>query len=311
MYNFGTRGVHSTKGENQMLNQILKAMGHFPTAEKEKSFVYRSPFNPQEKTPSFFVFKNHMGEYANFKDYSSGLGGDIHKFLMEYYSITFPESKAKITELTGIEPQPRPPVSSFNQTQKKPTPLYKILSVSNVRGRSVLVKYLHSRGISDETMQTGNLLAIAYEMKGKHYFAVGFANNSKGYEIRNKYFKGNLLNKDLTTVITGAKSVKVFEGFMDYLSYLELAPTATQCDYIVLNSVSLLDRGIELLKGGYELIELYLDHDEAGHRATAKIIEEVNPVKIIDKRPHYIGFKDLNEYLLSLLNRHPPPTPTT
>jgi len=298
MYNFGTRGVHSTKGENQMLNQILKAMGHFPTAEKEKSFVYRSPFTPEEKTPSFFVFKNHMGEYANFKDYSSGLGGDLHRFLMEYYHITFPESKAKLTELTGIEPPPKPPHSSFKQTPKKAPLLYKIICTEKITNKIALISYLHKRGISDQTIARANLSALTYEMKGRRYFAIGFKNNSDGWEIRNEYFKGNLLNKDLTTVITGAKSVKMFEGFTDYLSYLELAPTATQCDYIILNSVALLNRAIEVLKGNYGLIELYLDNDKAGNTATEKIIEANPNTKTIDKRPHYAKYKDLNEFLV-------------
>ena len=281
-----------------MLNQILKAMGHYPTTEKEKSFVYRSPFNPEEKTPSFFVFKNHQGDYTNFKDYSSGLGGDLHRFLMEYYSITFPESKAKLTELTGIEPPPKPPHSSFKQTPKKAPLLYKIICTEKITNKIALVLYLKKRGISDETIALVNLSAITYEMKGKQYYSIGFRNNSNGWEVRNEYFKGNLLNKDLTTIITGAKSVKVFEGFIDYLSYLELTPTATQSDYIILNSVSLLNKALEALKGKYGLIELYLDNDKAGNTATEKIREEINTTKIIDKRSHYKDNKDLNEYLL-------------
>lgn len=274
-------------------------MGHFPTAEKAGKIIYRTPFNPTEKTPSFFVFPNRNGEWKNFKDYSSGLGGDVHKFVMEYFNLTFTESKAKITELTGIEPTQEPNTFSFNQTQKKATPLYKIICTQNIKAKRSLLLYLNKRGISDKTAMKTNISAICYEIKGREYYAIGFKNNSDGYEIRNAYFKGNLINKDLTTICIGAPSVKVFEGFIDYLSYLQMYPTTPKSDYIVLNSVSLLDKALERLRVGYTLIELYLDNDKAGDNAVDKIKREVGSTKVIDKRSYYKEHKDLNEFLLN------------
>ena len=122
-----------------MLNQILKAMGHFPTAEKSDKTIYKSPFNPTETTPSFFVFPNRQGEWKNFKDYSGGLGGDVHKFVMEYFNLTFPEAQTKITELTGIEIKEKPSNFSFNQSPKKVTPSYKIISTQKIKENKVLL----------------------------------------------------------------------------------------------------------------------------------------------------------------------------
>ena len=135
-----------------MLNQILRAMGHPPTKEKPNQVTYKSPFNPEEKTPSFFVFKNAQGEFKNFKDYSTGLGGDLFKFIMEFYTLPFPEAKKKIEELIGMEAKPKPPHSSFNQTQKKSPLLYKIISTDHVNKKRSLIEYLHERGISEETI---------------------------------------------------------------------------------------------------------------------------------------------------------------
>ncbi len=274
-------------------------MGHFPTAEKAGKTIYRSPFNAEEKTPSFFVFPNRQGEWKNFKDYSSGLGGDVHKFVMEYFNLTFPQAKEKITELTGIEPTAKPNTFSFNQAQKKVTPSYKIISTQKITAKRNLLLYLNKRGISDTTIKKVHLSAICYEVKGREYYAIGFKNNSDGYEIRNAYFKGNLLNKDLTTISIGATGVKVFEGFIDYLSYLQMYPTTPRSDYIVLNSVSLLDKALERLRVGYDLIELYLDNDKAGDNAVDKIKKEVGSTKVIDKRSYYKEHKDLNEFLLN------------
>lgn len=40
----------------------------------------------------------------------------------------------------------------------------------------------------------------AFSEQGKWYFAVGFANRSGGYEIRNKYLKGSISPKEITHI---------------------------------------------------------------------------------------------------------------
>ena len=74
-----------------MLNTILQKMGFHPTSQTTKYIKYKSPFNPTEKTPSFFTFNGSNG--TNWKDYASGEGGDIYKFLMLFHKVSFPESK--------------------------------------------------------------------------------------------------------------------------------------------------------------------------------------------------------------------------
>ncbi len=93
-----------------MLNQILKSLGFEPNKIRPHQVVYKSPFNPTERTPSFFVFPNsETGEWTNWKDYASGAGGDHYKFLMEYLQIGFIEAKEKLKEILGnqhhIEPK--------------------------------------------------------------------------------------------------------------------------------------------------------------------------------------------------------------
>ena len=103
-----------------MLNQLLQQLGHAPTATAPTRTTYKSPFNPSEKTPSCFVFKNNqwngqdpLREY-NYKDNSSGNGGNIYHFIMNYFNLSFVEAKAKIAELTGQDPK---------EHQKHPTPI--------------------------------------------------------------------------------------------------------------------------------------------------------------------------------------------
>jgi len=150
-----------------MLIQLLRAIGHTPIKESQKGYQYRSPFNPSEKTPSFFVFQNDKGEYKNFKDYSSGAGGDIYKFVMQFFNIGFVEAKAKVTELTGenyqepINPTTQTaPIFSFNQQKEKQEQeqSYKILKRARLSNKALL-NYLSERKINLEIATNRNLLS--------------------------------------------------------------------------------------------------------------------------------------------------------
>ena len=76
--------------------------------------------------------------------------------------------------------------------------------------------------------------------------AIGFPNVAGGYEVRNSFFKGCIAPKDITHIRQqGEQREKclVFEGFMDYLSFLTLRvkncpamPNLDRQDYIILNA---------------------------------------------------------------------------
>lgn len=57
---------------------------------RKVSYLGLSPFT-NEKTPSFWIFKNENNQGV-FKCFSSGKGGDVFQFLMEYKKISFEES---------------------------------------------------------------------------------------------------------------------------------------------------------------------------------------------------------------------------
>lgn len=280
-----------------MLNQLLQKMGFYPTSQNIKHTKYKSPFNPTEKTPSFFTFQGTNG--TNWKDYASGEGGDIYKFLMLFHKITFIEAKKILEDMGTIQTVSK----NYKEAQKSNTPFsfnqgksYKILKIDKLQN-PVLMNYLKKRGITTYL----NVQEVHYELNNKSYFAICFINNSGGLEIRNEYFKGSFGQKDVTSFLPMKKkyNLKVFEGFIDYLSYLEIAKTAPRSDYLILNSVSMLEKAKGVLNRGYELIELYLDNDDAGDKTTQKIKEIIKGIKVIDKRDVYAGYKDLNEYLLS------------
>jgi len=289
-----------------MLNELLFTLGYTPTGitKKSKAIVYTSPLNPSEKTPSFFVLKNRAGEYKNFKDHSTGAGGDIYKFVMLYYNIGFVEAKAKVKELTGEnyqEPTETAPIFSFNQQREKQKQeqSYKILKRARLSNKALL-DYLSERKINIE-VATKYLSEIYYRMNDKNYFALCFYNDKAGFEVRNKYFKGSFGVKAPAFIKPQSKyrELKIFEGFMDFLSYLTINKNAPLKHYLVLNSVALLEIALSQISTDYELLSLYLDNDKAGNEATTKIIESVKFCDVVDKRVHYKKYKDLNEFLIN------------
>ena len=135
---------------------------------------------------------------------------------------------------------------------------------------------------------------VRYTLHGKRYFAIGFRNVSDGYELRNRFFKASLSPKDISLMDNGSDTCNLFEGFIDCLSWLELG-LGYGDDYLVLNSVSLLERSFPILDR-YERVNCYLDRDEAGRR-TLEALRKRYADKLVDCSSLYKGYKDLNEYL--------------
>ena len=96
-----------------------------------------------------------------------------------------------------------------------------------------------------------------------------------GYEVRNSFFKGCIAPKDITHIRQQGEPREkclVFEGFMDYLSFLTLRtkncpvmPNLDRQDYVILNSTANVQKAIDAL-GQYERIHCLLDNDGAGIR---------------------------------------------
>ena len=147
------------------------------------------------------------------------------------------------------------------------------------------------------------LKCITYEVRGRCYQAIGFANLSGGYELRdNKTFKGTIAPKDITPIFTDKiinqiQPTCVFEGFMDFLSFLSMKEEVTSA-CLVLNSVSNTAKAIRYMNAqGISSIRTFLDNDDAGRRAVQDFIKAGFHVE--DMNIHYKDFKDLNDFHVS------------
>ena len=292
-----------------MLNELFQQLGHKPTATTPTQTTYKSPWNTNEKTASCFVFKNKYWDNVdplkefNFKDHSSDYGGDAIKFIRYYFNIGYVEALGKITELTGqnhtpqhAQPQQETKASfSFNQPKEES---YKIIKTKQLQNKA-LVDYLkEDRGLVSIDLKR-YVSEVYYEIEDKQYFAVSFVNDIGGREVRNKYFKGSLGKKDISTVFPNPKDrrVKIFEGFMDFLSYLQLNENVPLSNYLILNGTGHKKKGLKAVQGKFEAFELYLDNGRGGNEATEYFLSNLN--NAVDKRVHYSEHDDLNEFLLN------------
>ena len=98
-----------------------------------------------------------------------------------------------------------------------------------------------------------------------------------------------------------ARLLQVFEGFMDFLTYLTLKKIeVAEGTVIVLNSTNLWRRALPYIDDPrFEKVRLYLDNDVAGNAATKAFIEHAGLDRLADMREHYSDADDLNDWHLA------------
>jgi len=159
-----------------------------------------------------------------------------------------------------------------------------------------ITNYINTRGIQLETAKP-YCSEVYFTVSGQKYFGIGNKNDS-GWSIRNKYWKGCTSQGYSYYVNAGSdsQSLVVFEGIFDLLSYLELRSQKVKAgDFLVLNSLVNLNKTSQIFKAD-KTIDLYLDHDEAGRKATQHLMNQFPGTR--DGSGFYSSFKDLNEYHL-------------
>lgn len=278
--------MNCTQFNKISVEEVLQSLGHLPTKQNEKEAWFINPFS-KENDASFKINKNLNYWYL----FSEGIGGNNIDFMKKYlnYSISEVLVWADNQNFSSFQNQKNLPNQKLRNLPKN----YQITEVKEIQS-AALLEYLKNRKVES---QTEFLKEIHYQMNDKNYFGIGFKNDSGGYEIRNAYSKICLGKKDISSIKNDSKSLRIFEGFFDFLSYksienyLEREPS----DYFILNSVSMLNK-IKSKIGNYEIIELYFDNDQAGNRAIEIIKNENKNVE--DCRLLYSDFKDLNDWLV-------------
>ena len=271
--------------------EYLQSCGITPARVQGNSLWYLSPLR-SESEPSFKVNQSRNEWY----DFGLGKGGDIVSLVMQLHG-----TDSVAYALSAIESNtPNIKPLSFSFRQQESFDRFEDITVKPL-GNVALLQFLAERQMP-ASLAGQSCQEVYYKHNGKPYFAIAFGNEQGGYELRNKYFKGCFAPKAVTAIQNGTISCCLFEGFMDYLSYMVLkqrnnpAPSIIkERDYFILNSTSNTPKLLDRL-ARYEQIYCYLDNDEAGMRTTIDIQQRYG-IKVSDQSVHYRGFKDLNDYL--------------
>lgn len=269
------------------LATFMSRLGHEPVRRSGDKLWYKSPLR-QEHTPSFKVETTLNCWY----DFGIGKGGNIVDLAAEIYQST--DMRYLIHCIADSCPMPSMQTVAPPFAPRHSAPSFEDIRVVPLESHA-LVAYLQERGIPTK-ISKAHCQQIHYCCRGKQYYSVAFANESDGYEVRNRYFKGYISPKDISIRrIRDGPSAEcaVFEGFIDYLSALKLGIIGT--DAIILNSVSNVNKAIPHLRD-YKAIHCYLDNDVAGKIALGQLTKRFG-TKVIDRSTLYSGFNDLNEYL--------------
>ena len=280
--------------------EYLERKGIKPVRRTPAYALYRSPLRA-ETHPSFKVDT----EKNLWIDYAEGRGGSIIDLCMRLEGCTLQEAICRLGQ-NALEHTAYCSCSSKRETSISPNQRKDITASGTRRLTSIsdtlpphLQEYLKKERCIDLEKATPFLKCISYEVKGRRYQAIGFVNSSGGYELRdNQSFKGTVAPKDITPIFTDrAEPVCIFEGFMDFLSFLSMKEKIiNHC--LVMNSVSNVARTVRYLNDhNLTHIRAFLDNDDAGRRTVQEFVKA--GFKVEDMSVHYKGFKDLNEFHVS------------
>ncbi len=273
------------------LEEILVSLGHHPTKQNEKEAWFLNPFYTETQA-SFKLDKRNNVWYLH----SEGIGGNNIDFMKKYLNSSVKEVLGWAEKQNFSSFQQQNVIHSINSK-----PNYQITEIKKLQNKH-LKSYLHQRGLSKVVYPL--VKEIHFTIGEKKLYAIGFENFSGGWELRNSFYKGSVLKKDISIVNfnnesqgqneTG-KRIVVFEGFMDALSFVEMKPFYNG-DILVMNSISLLNKTKEYLKN-YPEIHLFLDNDKAGENCKTSVLKSFPEAK--DHSEIYALHKDLNDYLKS------------
>lgn len=308
---------------------LLEKMGYYPEKggikKSGKEIWYKSPLNPNDRTPSFHLTKGKQVAWV-FKCFSTGEEGTIIDFViahepsisnasgaLEFLRDKFPGALFDYqTKKHGKKSKPNNTFSFHEHDKPKPSssPLAADRDLEFIQDLPLnsgrLLSYLEqSRKIPSHTAKKYLRLVRYKNLKNNNsYYAIGMKNRAGGFEIRagsDSYsFKSALISRDISVFETEkpSTSVLVFEGMLDFLSYLVMSgQDEPPFDCVVMHSVNSYRRAADYIKDkGYERIFTFLDNDKTGHEYAAKFEAEFGS-RAVSCSHQFHPFKDLNEAL--------------
>ena len=281
------------------VTDILKAFGR--STEHSRDNMFFSPFR-DEKSPSFHISRDGRKWY----DFGNGKGGTVLTLVCQLLSCDGGRGYDFLASVsrTFIRKDDTEAVLSVAETSQGSK--IDILRTSRSFSDRSLLRYSLSRGISRRILET-YCREISFGYKGHPGYrntAIGFMNDRGGWVLRAPDVK-KCTGSDITSIdIYGERSGSptspsgmMFEGFFDFLSFMEISGTDwPTCDICILNSVTNIRKAHAWISEHREICTMF-DNDDAGRKALQELRNAHPGVKVNDWSHLYEGHSDLNEAL--------------
>lgn len=291
-----------------------------------RNLFLKSPFR-DERTASFSV----MTDSNCWKDFGSGEGGGVLDLVCRLSRLPRTEAFILLAEISKV------PRSYVNEVPKKsewknktPKSVIHVTNVLSCFTDEPLVRYAASRGIQRELLDR-YCYQISYYSENYPSVAhtnIGFPNIGGGYAYRGpgRHDKGCTLGRPTFIDNTGKFSVEpkvdtvvAFEGFFDFLSYMqynhdravsgEAAVTGDKLrcwmefvpysDVVVLNSVNNLHFALDFLSR-HKVVNCCFDNDDRGRACYRQTRDALSESDVLDRSFVYAPCNDFNEFLMNL-----------
>ena len=276
-----------TQAKQISIAEFLKTRGYKSEKDKNHEAWFCSPLR-SENHASFKVCKRKNVWF----DHGTGLGGTIIDLVMKLQNCTISEALLFLSDSNYS--------FSFHQQKSLDKPAEKIEIIKRGAIKHIALKeYLKKRKIDLHLVQQF-CFEVHYSFRGKTYFSIGLKNRLGGYELRNKFCKNSSSPKAISLFQNNKSNLIVCEGMFDFLSLICYKPILIEnADFLILNSLSFSSE-LKNYYQKYDCIELYLDRDNSGKKATKTLLEQSS--KCFDMSLLYEGFTDINEWWMNYKN---------
>lgn len=284
------------------IKAYLASKGIHPVKDRGYYGMYHSPFREDSNASMKVDYNKNL-----WIDFGSNEGGTMIDLVMRINNYPLKEAMEELSRhnSTTVHQYNNTTAEansfSFHGNNSNNTPAITIQKVIPITHKA-LTDYLSERKINIDIAKR-YCAEIHYSVNNKPFFAIGFQNDSKGWVLRSEPFKG-CTSMNITTfgdVNSPKDACLVFEGFMDFLSYLTMKGIdSPKVDVVVLNSIANLSKAMDFIKS-HSKVYTYLDNDDAGKK-TAQQIDKwscIHNCTHINRSTDYSNCKDLNEYLVS------------
>ncbi len=303
-----------------LITPISEVLTFFGKSSECRGYMYFSPFH-DEKAPSLHVKVNHDGTWV-WTDFSmpgpkgGPLGGGFVDLVRELSKRDARYAGMKLNEvicqISGNTSSVSISGKSSSTSRSEEASGSELDSVKKGLERRALVLYATFKRCIPESLVNTYCGEVTYHSVGRperSFYGIGFKNNSGGWAVRSvargrKINVGHgdisTLNKDGVLFTDGKASspaVFLFEGFMDFLSFLAWCEKDTPgVDIVVLHSTSNVGRCEQFVKSHSE-VRCFFDNDNAGNQATKMVEGWCNDagVHFLDGRTAFKDHKDVNE----------------